>query len=309
MTNNDIVTMDNINNYEAMSRLMGVDAVSSSSEDKKSSTLARVKILHTAIMGEQEIGGKMKNIEVVEAGCYSVELPDGNTVYSNSIEVQPFMQRFSYKRYVQGNGKNSNPENKGYYQKTVMADSLNSDLHDTHGSYNCGKPAGYIKDFKSLSESMQALIKSIKRVRVIFGLVTLKDPIDSSGNSIKIEDNIPFIFEVDNRTSFKTSGEPFDKLAKRRHLPIQHTITFTTEPQTIPTGAVYYTVITELNSASKEISKDDAERVQSFLDWVKNHNDYVMNSFQEHSKNNALGQDEKDLVDEFLGAPDLEGVS
>ena len=71
MTNNDIVTMDNINNYEAMSRLMGVDAVSSSSEEKKSSTLARVKILHTAIMGEQEIGGKMKNIEVVEAGCYS----------------------------------------------------------------------------------------------------------------------------------------------------------------------------------------------------------------------------------------------
>ena len=62
MTNNDIVTMDNINNYEAMSRLMGVDAVSSSSEEKKSSTLARVKILHTAIMGEQEIDGKMKDL-------------------------------------------------------------------------------------------------------------------------------------------------------------------------------------------------------------------------------------------------------
>jgi len=308
MTNNDIVTMDNINNYAAMSKLMGVNSISSSNEEKKSSNLARVKILHTAIMGEQEIGGKMKNIEVVEAGCYSLELPDGNTVYSNSITVQPFMQRFAYKRYVQGNGKNSNPENKGYYQKTVMADSLNSDLHDTHGSYNCGKPAGYIKDFKSLSESMQSLIKSIKRVRVIFGLVTLKDPVDSSGNSTKVEENIPFIFEVDNRTSFKTSGEPFEKLAKRRHLPIQHTITFTTEAQTIPTGAVYYTVVAELNGASKEIVKEDAERVQYFLDWVKNHNDYVMNSFQEHSKKD-ISEEDKDLVDEFLGSPDLESVS
>ena len=309
MTESEIITMDNINNYAAMSKLMGVDNVSSSSEDKKSSTLARVKILHSAIMGEQEINGKMKNIEVVEAGCYSVEMPDGNVIYSNSITVQPFMQRFSYKRYVQGNGKNDNPENKGYYQKTVMADSLNSDLHDTHGSYNCGKPAGYIKDFNALSKDMQALIKSIKRVRVIFGLVTLNEPVDSLGNTIKVEDNIPFIFEIDNRTSFKTSGEPFDKLAKRRHLPIQHTITFTTEAQTIPTGAMYYTVLTELNSASKELSKDDADRVQSFLDWVKNHNDYVMNSFQEHSRN-VVSQDDKDLVDEFLGAPDeLEGVS
>ena len=72
---------------------------------------------------------------------------------------------------------------------------------------------------------------------------------------------------------------------------------------------MYYTVLTELNSASKELSKDDADRVQSFLDWVKNHNDYVMNSFQEHSRN-VVSQDDKDLVDEFLGAPDeLEGVS
>ena len=47
-----------------------------------------------------------------------------------------------------------------------MADNLNVDLKDNDGGFNCGKPAGYIQDFKSLPEKMQDLLKQIKRVRV-----------------------------------------------------------------------------------------------------------------------------------------------
>ena len=306
MVENEIVTVDNIDNYSAMSKVMGIDTLtSSSSPEKKASSLARIKIQHSALMGEQEINGKMKNIEVVEGGNYAVELADGTTVYSPSLTIKPFMQRFSYKRYV----NSSSPDTKGYYHKTIMADNLNSDLQDNRGTFNCGKPAGYIKDFQSLSEEMQTLIKTIKRVRVIFGLVTLDNPVDTSGNPAKVDENIPFIFEVDNRTSFKTSGEPFDKLAKRRHLPIQHTIKFTTEEQKIPTGAVYYTVVAELGTDTLEVSKNDAAVLQSFLDWIQNHNDYIMNYYNEHSKNN-VSQEDKDVIDEFLGAPeDLESVA
>ena len=76
--------------------------------------------------------------------------------------------------------------------------------------------AGYIKDFKALSEDMQKTIKTIKRVRVIFGLATLDKPVDEEGKKLNEPyENIPVIFEVDNRTSFKTSGEPFNTLAKR----------------------------------------------------------------------------------------------
>ena len=70
-----------------------------------------------------------------------------------------------YKKYVMGTGGEKNR-----YVKTVISDNLNIDLKDNDGTFNCGKPTGYVKDFKSLSEDMQALIKSIRRVRVIFGL-------------------------------------------------------------------------------------------------------------------------------------------
>ena len=32
---------------------------------------------------------------------------------------------------------------------SLMSDNLNVDLKDNQGKFNCGKPTGYIKDFKS----------------------------------------------------------------------------------------------------------------------------------------------------------------
>jgi hypothetical protein len=73
-----------------------------------------------------------------------------------------------YKRFVKGSGEQPNK-----YIKTVMHDDLNVDLKDSDGGFNCGKPAGYIQDFKSLPTKTQELIKTIKRVRVLFGTATL----------------------------------------------------------------------------------------------------------------------------------------
>ena len=54
-------------------------------------------------------------------------------------------------------------EPQGTYHKTIMADNLNVDLKDTQGTFNCGKPTGYIKDFKSLPEDTKTLIKANKK--------------------------------------------------------------------------------------------------------------------------------------------------
>jgi hypothetical protein len=86
------------------------------------------------------------------------------------------MQRFMYKRFIKNNNAKAG-EPMGTYHKTVMADSLNIDLKDNQGTFNCGKPAGYVKDFKSLPVAQQDLLKQIKRVRVIFGLITLENTI------------------------------------------------------------------------------------------------------------------------------------
>jgi len=303
MTTN-IVTQDNMNTYNAeMAKIMGV-ADDDDSSETKTSTLARVKIIHAPIMGMKTIDGEETETVVVKGGSYSIQMPEDKIVYGNKLTMRPFMQRYMYKKYVQG----TDADNPGYFVKTIMADSLNQDLKDTHGGFNCGKPAGYIKDFKALSEDMQKLIRTIKRVRVIFGLATLTNPVDESGKKISnFDTNIPVIFEVDNRTSFKTSGEPFTSLAKRKHLPIQHLIDFSTEVQELQTGGKYYTVITKLRGESIDVNKEDAEMLQSFLDWITNYNSYVTTSFDE-KRGNTVSQEDIDIVDSIMGndLPEIE---
>ena len=300
MTETNLITKDNVGNYAAMSKLMGVDGSTEDSETK-TSILARVKIIHSPIMGVKKIDGEDTETVVVKAGSYCIQMPDESLLYSPKMTIRPFMQRFMYKKYVQG----TDSDNPGYYVKTVMSDNLNSDMKDTHGGFNCGKPAGYIKDFKALSEDMQKLIKTIKRVRVIFGLATLESVVDETGKKLtNVDKDIPVIFEIDNRTSFKTSGEPFNALSKRKHLPIQHLIDFTTEPQEIATGAKYFTVLTKLDSKAMDVSSEDAETLQSFLDWIGNYNNYVLTSFNE-KKGNDMSMDDMETVDSILGESEL----
>ena len=303
MTTN-IVTQDNINTYNAeMAKIMGV-ADDGDSSESKTSTLARVKIIHAPIMGMKTIEGEETETVVVKGGSYSIQMPDDKIVYGSKLTMRPFIQRYMYKKYVQG----TDADNPGYFVKTIMADSLNQDLKDTHGGFNCGKPAGYIKDFKALSEDMQKLIRTIKRVRVIFGLAELTNPVDENGKKISNFDrDIPVIFEVDNRTSFKTSGEPFTSLAKRKHLPIQHMIDFTTESQELQTGAKYFTILTKLHAGSIDVMKEDAETLQAFLDWITNYNSYVTTSFDE-KRGSSMSQDDMDIIDDIMGddLPEIE---
>jgi len=295
MTETNLVTKDTVGNFNMMSKVMGISTEGDNS-DSKTSTLARVKIIHAPIMGIKNIDGEETETVVVKAGSYSVQMPDDKIIYAPKLSIRPFMQRFMYKRYVQS----TDTDTPGYFVKTTMADNLNGDLKDTVGGFNCGKPAGYIKDFKSLSEDMQKVIKTIKRVRVIFGLATLDKPVDEEGKKLNEPyENIPVIFEVDNRTSFKTSGEPFNILAKRKHLPIQHSIDFKTEAQEIATGAKYYTVVATLNGKALDVNPEDAETLQSFVDWVENYNSYVITSYDEKRGSN-MTEDDIDLVDAFL---------
>ena len=165
----DVTTIDT-NNYAGMAKAMGM-AVESTS-DKKTNTLARLKIQHAPIMGEMEIDGKAVKVETINGGVYKLEVPDDNTYYCDNIVIRPYLQRFMYKRFI----TNSNPkdgEKRGSYQKTIMADNLNIDLKDNFGNFNCGKPAGYIKDFDALAQETKDLIKQIKRVRVLFGTVDM----------------------------------------------------------------------------------------------------------------------------------------
>jgi len=297
-----LTTIDT-DNYAEMAKAMGISGEAPTS-NKSKSTLARLKINHTPVMGMAEVNKKKVNVEVVEGGTYKLELPDTEqTYFSSEISIRPYMQRFMYKRFVKGVG-----EVKNAFIKTVMADTLNIDLKDTSGKFNCGKPAGYIEDFKALPEDMQNLIRQIKRVRVVFGTVQMTDPVDIRGDKAEIEE-VPFIWEVDNREAFKTIGGPFQTLFQNKRLPVQHRITATTSERKLPNGSSYYVPAVDLDmSNALSIEESDQTMFASFLDWITNYNEYILSSWNDSNKqsdelNSAwdLPEDQaRDIVEEFV---------
>ena len=275
----ELTTIDT-NNYAEMAKAMGM-ANETATTKKQGMFLARLRINHSAILGAESI--------LVKAGTYKLEIPDGPTYYAESAIVRPFMQRFMYKKFVMGSAGKPNR-----YVKTVMADTLNMDLKDNDGGYNCGKPAGWIEDYASLPEATKELIKSIKRVRVVLGNVELINPKDVNGNPVEL-DSTPFIWEVENRDAFKTVGGVFTKLAKMKRLPVQHTVDLTTEERKLPNGNSFYLPLTGMDTTKTvELQQKDQDLFADFMSWVQNYNEYIINAYAEKA-----GDSDGDELDEL----------
>ena len=282
---NDLTTI-NISDYETMAKAMGIANERDTTSSKTQSILARVKIQHTPLMGKTLVKGKEVNVEVVEGGTYKVEIPNGIPYYGTGASIRPFMQRFMYKKYVMGTGGAKNR-----FVKTVMADNLNMDLKDNDGTFNCGKPSGWIDDYNSLPQKTKDLLKSVKRVRVVFGNITLTNATDDKGNAVEqgITD-IPFIWEIDNRDAFKTVGKCFTDLKKSKRLPVQHSIEL---------ESVFYTPTPSLDlTKTVDISPEDQEMFGNLMSWVENYNTYIVNSWSEN-----IGKHEtvdKETIEDFI---------
>jgi hypothetical protein len=275
---NQVTTTIDTNNFAAMAQAMGMNA-ESTSKASKASTLARLRIHHTPIMGQEEIKGKMKNIEVIGGGAYKLEIPDGPTHYAEGVTIRPFLQRFMYKKFIKGNDNTANR-----FLKTVMANDLNNDMKDNEGGFNCGKPAGFIQDWAALPDTMKELIKSIKRVRALFGTVELVNPTDEKGTPVSV-DTTPFIWEIDNRDAFKTMGEQFTKLTKMRRLPPQHNMALTTREVPLPNGSSFFVPEAELDlGTTLEMDNHAQEVFASFIAWIENYNTYILNAWSDNMR-------------------------
>ena len=285
---NEVTTIDT-NNYAVMAKAMGMSGESSSSDDKPK-TLPRFRINHSPIIGSDKV--------LVKGGTYKLEIPDDTTLYGTSATIRPFIQRFMYKRFVKNMSAKAG-EPLGVYHKTIMSDNLNVDLKDNQGKFNCGKPTGYIKDFKALPVETQDVIRQIKRVRVIFGTVDLVGSVDGSGNKID-KGTIPFIWEIDNRDAFKTMGEPFKKFSQVKRLPVEHSISLNTEERKLPNGNSFYLPTYTLDLQDKiAVSKDDQDTFINFMSWIDNYNTYIFNEWDMKTKKDISDSD-KNVVDNFI---------
>jgi len=287
----EITTIDP-NNYALMAKAMGI--ANEGKSKSKSSSLARLRINHSPVMGTAEVNGKNVNVEVIEGGTYKLEIPDGPTYYATSIKVRPYVQRYMYKRFVMGGANSPNR-----YIKTIMHDDLNVDLKDNDGGFNCGKPAGYIQDFKALPEKTQDLIKQIKRVRVVLGTVEMTNPMNEKGESVELGAT-PFIWEIDNRDAFKVVGDIFVSLAKMSRLPVMHNFVANTAERKMPNGNSFFVPVVSLNIHDViDVTPDDNNMFTDFLSWVDNYNSYISNAWAENA-NAKMEDGDAEVLDDLV---------
>ena len=271
-----------------LAELMGM----SNAPAKSTSALAEIKLVHQNVMGTKEVDGETMEVAIVKSGAFSVTFPDDTIYYSDKVTVRPFMQRFQFQRYDKHYQKPDGGE--GRMLRTVMATSLNGDLKDNYGGFNCGRPSGYVKDFNSLPQETQDLMRATDRFKVIFGLCTLNKAKDANGKPVDVKE-FPFLMRIKNRDSFKAMTDMFNQIQRKNRLPIQHLLHLGTEVKSIPSGATYAVLKPTLGKVV-EITTDDQEVLNNFVEWVEAMNSITISKWEEHRRPEELSDQEDEIA-------------
>ena len=275
-----------------LAELMGM----SNAPAKSTSALAELKLVHQNVMGTKQVDGEDMEVAIVKSGAFSVTFPDDTVYYSDKVTVRPFMQRFQFQRYDKHYQKPDGGE--GRMLRTVMATSLNGDLKDNYGGFNCGRPSGYVKDFNSLPQETQDLMRATDRFKVIFGLCTLNKAKDANGKPVDVKE-FPFLMRIKNRDSFKAMTDMFNQIQRKNRLPIQHLLHLGTEVKSIPSGATYAVLKPTLGKVV-EITTDDQEVLNNFVEWVEAMNSITISKWEEHRRPEELSDQEDEIASNIV---------
>ena len=269
---------------QSMAELMGVSATPS---QEYTPSISRLGMLHQPIMGEVDLNGKMIKTEVVPVGAFTLKTGD-DIVYSVGATVRVFAQRNQWQRW------NSETEE---MEKSVMSNSLNGDLKDSIGGLNLGRPSGYIEDFANLDEATKQVIRSVKRVVVYYGTVSLDSPMNEKGEPVSAVESVPFVMDIKNRDSLKSINKVMGQFKKKNMLPIMSTVKLTGVEDSIPTGAKFGKIEATEGDAVELISADN-ETLKDFLELIEYSNGKILDLHHERAKGHA--DEDQELVEGIL---------
>jgi len=260
-----ITGMDNA----SMAALMGVSA-----ETKQSaSSLARINVVSTALKGEMELGGKKIKTDVVPVGAYKITQGD-DVFYAEQVSIRVFAQRQQWQRWNASTNE---------MEKSVMTTSLNGDLQDSVGGFNLGRPSGYVEDWNALPEATKDLMRTVKRVKIFMGLLTVKSPIDEHGEPISKEYvDLPFVMDVKNRDSLKNLDGALKTVQRANLLPIMSNLELAGQEGSIPTGATFG-YITAKAGDKVELTEADNQTLKDFLGFIEYGNGKILDLYNERS--------------------------
>lgn len=270
---------------KSMAELMGV---SPSVSSDASPSIARLGMIHQPIMGEVDYNGKAIKTEVIPVGAFTFTKGD-TKVYSTGVSVRVFAQRNQWQRW------NSETEE---MEKSVLSNSLNGDLKDSIGGLNLGRPSGYIEDFQSLPDETKSVIRSVKRVKVFYGTVTLDNPTDEQGQPVEGKFiNEPFVMDVKNRDSLKSIDGVLNGLNRKNLLPIMSTVKLVGVEDSIPTGAKFGKIEASLGDRV-DIAEADNDMLKDFLELIEYSNGKILDLHHERAKGHS--DEDEGLVKDII---------
>ena len=271
---------------QSMAELMGV----SMSGGDAAPSIARIGMLHSPIMGEIDVGGKSIKTEVVSVGAFILNKGE-EKIYSQGITVRIFAQRQQWQRW------NSETEE---MEKSVQVNNLNGDIKDSIGGHNLGRPSGWIEDFNALDDKTKAIIRSVKRVNVYYGTVTLDKPTNEKGEALSADDykDVPFVMDVKNRDSLKSINGVLAGLKRKNMLPIMSTVKFEGVEDSIPTGAKFGKISASTGD-KVDLVEGDNEMLKDFIELIEYSNGKILDLHHERAKGGIDGDENlvKDILD------------
>ena len=273
---------------QSLADLMGISTGGSTSQ--ASPNLSRVGMIHQPVMGEVDFNGKKIKTEVLPIGTYTVTRGE-EVVYATELRIRIFAMRQQWTRW------NSDTNE---MEKSVLANNLNGDLKDNIGGFNLGRPSGYIEDFNALPDKTKQIIRSVKRTKVVYGLLSIDNPKDAKGNDLTTEyTDIPFVFDVKNQNSIKNIDAAVKKITGKNMLPIMCELVLSSKEGSIPTGAKFGFVDAALGNVC-DISPDDNDTMRNFLEVIEYTNGKILDLHAERCGSGLTKEDEamvKDILD------------
>jgi len=271
----------------SLAEAVGITPQSSGGE-RKSASLPRVNLMHTGIMGEIDVNGKPIKTEVVPSGSYKITRGDDDVVYTTSPTIRIFAIRQQWSKW---------DAKEEMMLKTVMAVDLKGDLKDNAGTFNLGRPSGYIEDWDSVPDKTKDLIRSIKRKKIVFGQLSASAVTDEEGNPVDAIDNMPFYFELPP-SSIKSLDLTVNALGRKNILPIQCMLNLGASIENSKTGN-NFAIITIDTGDKVELQPEDQTTLHNFLDYITTQNSYILEQWNEKNKE-SISDDDAAIVAEFV---------
>ena len=283
-----------IQNDLGMSLAEAVGVTPQGGGERKSAALPRVNLMHSGIMGEIDVNGKPIKTEVVPSGSYKITRGEDDVVYASSPTVRIFAIRQQWSKW---------DAKEEMMMKTVMSIDLKGDLKDNVGTFNLGRPSGYIEDWDSVPDKTKDLIRSIKRKKILFGLLTATGVTDEAGNPVDAITDMPFTFEVPP-SSIKSLDLAVNALGRKNVLPIQCMLKLGAKPVNSNTGNSF--AVMTIDAGDKvDLQPEDQDTLHNFLEYITTVNSYILEQWDEKNKE-SISDDDAAIVAEFVNVEEAD---